>query len=69
MKDSLVDARIGKVLALQTDSGAMCEALDSIAEFYTINTIENRRNLRYELGKCSTTGYSSQLLMCFLHRK
>lgn len=51
MKDGIVDARIGKVLALQTDSAAMCEALDSIAEFYTINTIENRRNLRYELGK------------------
>ena len=51
MKDGIVDARIGKVLALQTDSAAMCEALDSIAEFYTVNTIENRRNLRYELGK------------------
>lgn len=50
MKDSLVDARISKVLGLQTDSGAMCEALDSIAEFYKSNTIENRRNLRYELG-------------------
>lgn len=50
-KDALVDARIGKVLALQTDSAAMCEALDSIAEFYTVNTLESRRNLRYDLGR------------------
>jgi hypothetical protein len=51
MKDSLVDSRISKVLSLQTDSSAMCEALDSISEFYTVNSMESRRNLRYELEK------------------
>jgi hypothetical protein len=48
-RDSLVDSRINKVLSLQTDSAAMCEALDNISEFYTANTIESRRNLRYDL--------------------
>lgn len=49
MKDALVDARIAKVLSLQTDSAAMCDALDSISEFFTDNSLEARRNLRYDL--------------------
>lgn len=38
IKEVMVDARIGKVLSLRTDSAVILEALQSINEFYTIST-------------------------------
>jgi hypothetical protein len=39
IKEVMVDARIGKVLSLRTDSAVILEALQSISEFYTISKI------------------------------
>ena len=33
-KETIVDSRINKVLAMRTDSVAMLESLDAISEFY-----------------------------------
>lgn len=39
MKETVVDSRINKVLAMRTDSVAMLEALDAISEFYVSSKI------------------------------
>lgn len=49
VKEVIVDSRINKVLSMRTDSVAMLEALDSISEFYIVNTVEARRSLRQDL--------------------
>ena len=48
-REAIVDSRVNKVLALRSDSGALLEALDSIGQFYTQNTVDARRSLRHDL--------------------
>jgi hypothetical protein len=51
VKETVVDARINKILAMRTDSVAMLESLNSIGNFFGRegNTVEARRSLRHDL--------------------
>jgi hypothetical protein len=49
VKEVIVDSRINKVLAMRTDSAAMLESLDSISQFYHVNTADARKALRQDL--------------------
>lgn len=51
VKETVVDARINKILSMRTDSVAMLESLNSIGDFFGKegNTVEARRSLRHDL--------------------
>jgi hypothetical protein len=51
IKESIVDARINKVLAMRTDSVSMLESLSAISDFFGKdgNTVEARRSLRHDV--------------------